>query len=89
LHRRVRLSSCSTSNIRRTFASFYAIIPLCAPFDGDPPERTQEEQREMAKECALLIPAYKAATIVPETIEAALKVFPPEVSNHSATLLMH
>jgi hypothetical protein len=36
----------------------------------------------MAKECALLIPAYKAATIVPETIEAALKVFPPEVSNH-------
>jgi hypothetical protein len=58
---------------------FYAIIPLFAPFDTDPPPRTTEEQYELSKDCALLIPAYKAAKIVPDTIVAALKVFPPEV----------
>jgi hypothetical protein len=59
--------------------SFYAITPILAPLEADPPSRTPEELKESAKDCALLIPAYKAATIVPETIEAALRVFPPEV----------
>lgn len=63
------------SAIFMSWAAFQAFVPMLGTrFEQ---EVDDPEQRD-ASEVALVIPAYKAAKILPETIKAALKIFKPE-----------
>ena len=59
-------------------ATFYAFLPLLSLFDPNPPEEITKEYRGDVENTALVIPAYKSEKILPATIIAALKIFPPE-----------
>ncbi|KAJ4304582.1 hypothetical protein N0V90_000108 [Kalmusia sp. IMI 367209] len=62
-------------------AVFYAFAPLLILFEDDPPpvEITAETKiQQNVKDTALLIPCYKSANLIAATLEAALKIFPPE-----------
>lgn len=62
------------SAIFLSWAALQTFLPLLGTrFET---EVDSEESRD-ASETALVIPAYKAAAILPETIEAALKIFEP------------
>ncbi|PWY65730.1 hypothetical protein BO70DRAFT_419654, partial [Aspergillus heteromorphus CBS 117.55] len=62
----------------------YAFAPLLVLFEKNPPpvdnqtEKDIEQNRNTAKSTALLIPCYKSANIIGPTLDAALKIFPPE-----------
>lgn len=63
-----------------TSLSSYAYSPLFVLFEPDPP--MPEEPIDATKtpniaDTALMIPCYKAATLIGPTLEAATKVFPP------------
>jgi hypothetical protein len=63
-----------------TFLPSYAYSPLFVLFEPDPP--MPEEPIDPTKtanigDTALMIPCYKAATLIGPTLEAATKVFPP------------
>jgi hypothetical protein len=59
-------------------ATFYAFLPLISLFDPNPPEELTDEYRGDVENTALVIPAYKSEKILPATLIAALKIFPPE-----------
>ncbi|RAH82465.1 hypothetical protein BO86DRAFT_429428 [Aspergillus japonicus CBS 114.51] len=66
-------------------AFFYAFGPLLVSFEKDPPavlEKLEganlEHNRKTAQDTALLIPCYKSANIIGPTLEAALRIFPPQ-----------
>lgn len=56
------------------WAALQAFLPLLATFE----QEVDDVEKRDASETALIIPAYKAAAVLPETIEAALKIFKPE-----------
>ncbi|KAJ3459314.1 hypothetical protein FSOLCH5_014204 [Fusarium solani] len=60
-------------------AALYAFAPLLVLFEPDPPpvERSTGTDQSVRK-TALLIPCYKAANIIGPTLEAAVKIFPPQ-----------
>lgn len=58
-----------------SWAAFQAFIPMLgARFE----QEVDDVEKRDASEVALVIPAYKAAKILPETIKHALKIFKPE-----------
>ncbi|KAK5011072.1 hypothetical protein LTR28_005932 [Elasticomyces elasticus] len=62
-------------------AAFYAFSPLIIFFEPDPPMTTYPPgydltQVPFVKDTALLIPCYKSASIIGNTLKAALKIFP-------------
>lgn len=58
-----------------SWAAFQAFVPmLCTRFE----QEVDDVEKRDASEVALVIPAYKAAKILPETIRHALKIFKPE-----------
>ncbi|PYI28976.1 hypothetical protein BP00DRAFT_480020 [Aspergillus indologenus CBS 114.80] len=66
-------------------AFFYAFGPLLVSFEKNPPavlEKLEganlEHNRTTAQDTALLIPCYKSANIIGPTLEAALRIFPPQ-----------
>ncbi|KAH6890636.1 nucleotide-diphospho-sugar transferase [Thelonectria olida] len=60
-------------------AALYAFMPLLVAFEPDPPPVQQTSSVDKSvQETALLIPCYKAATIIGPTLEAATKIFPPQ-----------
>ncbi|GKZ16804.1 hypothetical protein AbraIFM66951_006293 [Aspergillus brasiliensis] len=66
-------------------AILYAFTPLLLLFEKNPPpvdsnskEADLEGNRNSAKSTALLIPCYKSANIIGPTLDAALRIFPPE-----------
>ncbi|PYH43746.1 uncharacterized protein BP01DRAFT_300086 [Aspergillus saccharolyticus JOP 1030-1] len=66
-------------------AFFYAFGPLLVAFEDNPPAVPEqlpgvdlEPNRQMAQDTALLIPCYKSASIIGPTLEAALRIFPPQ-----------
>ncbi|PYH82733.1 hypothetical protein BO82DRAFT_281380 [Aspergillus uvarum CBS 121591] len=66
-------------------AFVYAFGPLFVSFEKDPPavlEKLEgaklEHNRKTAQDTALLIPCYKSANIIGPTLEAALRIFPPQ-----------
>ena len=63
------------SAIFMSWAAFQAIVPmLFVRFE----QEVDDVEKRDASEVALVIPAYKAAKILPETIRHALKIFKPE-----------
>ncbi|OIW35704.1 hypothetical protein CONLIGDRAFT_549036, partial [Coniochaeta ligniaria NRRL 30616] len=57
------------------WAAFQAFVPMLgARFE----QEVDDVEKRDASEVALVIPAYKAAKILPETIRHALKIFKPE-----------
>ncbi|RAL05343.1 uncharacterized protein BO80DRAFT_134921 [Aspergillus ibericus CBS 121593] len=63
----------------------YAFTPLLVLFEKNPPpvdsntaDEDLERNRNSAKTTALLIPCYKSAGIIGPTLDAALRIFPPE-----------
>ncbi len=61
-------------------ATLYAFLPLLSLFDPNPPppKEMTDEFRGNVESTALVIPAYKSEKILPATIIAALKIFPPD-----------
>lgn len=59
-------------------ATFYAFLPLLSLFDPNPPDELTDEYRGDFENTALVIPAYKSEKILPATLIAALKIFPPD-----------
>ncbi|KAF5007927.1 hypothetical protein FDECE_5843 [Fusarium decemcellulare] len=60
-------------------AALYAFLPLFVLFESDPlPSQQIPGQGSSACDTALLIPCYKAANIIGPTLEAAIKIFPPQ-----------
>ncbi|KAK4982048.1 hypothetical protein LTR50_007847 [Elasticomyces elasticus] len=62
-------------------AAIYALSPLLIFFEPDPPMPNHPPgydltQVPFVKDTALLIPCYKSASIIGNTLEAALKIFP-------------
>jgi glycosyltransferase involved in cell wall biosynthesis len=58
-----------------SWAAFQAFLPMLAVrFE----QEVDDVEKRDASEVALVIPAYKAAQILPETIKHALKIFKPE-----------
>lgn len=57
------------------WAAFQAFLPL---FGTRFEQEVDSVEERDASEVALIIPAYKAALVLPETIKAALKIFKPE-----------
>jgi hypothetical protein len=58
----------------------YAYSPLFVLFEPDPPmpeEPIDPNKTANIADTALMIPCYKAATLIGATLEAATKVFPP------------
>jgi hypothetical protein len=58
----------------------YAFAPLCILFEKDPlPSEhfTENNLQSGVQNTALLIPCYKSAGLLPATLEAALRIFPP------------
>lgn len=63
------------SAIFMSWAGFQVFMPmLCTRFE----QEVDDVEKRDASEVALVIPAYKAAKILPETIRHALKIFKPE-----------
>ncbi|KAL1302915.1 hypothetical protein AAFC00_003238 [Neodothiora populina] len=63
-------------------AFVYAYTPLLILFEKDPPMPEDLDKIDATKtpgvqDCALMIPCYKAATLIGPTLEAATKIFPP------------
>ncbi|KAL9594820.1 MAG: hypothetical protein Q9219_006811 [cf. Caloplaca sp. 3 TL-2023] len=61
----------------------YAYLPLLIKFEKEPPTRSTSESSDQAKktqasDTALLIPCYKSENLIAATLEAALKIFPPQ-----------
>jgi hypothetical protein len=59
----------------------YAFAPLLILFEKDPPTVDPAADtviQDNVADTALLIPCYKSAGLIAATLEAALKVFPPE-----------
>ncbi|PYH96930.1 glycosyl transferase [Aspergillus ellipticus CBS 707.79] len=59
---------------------FYSFSPLLATFERDAPDTEFFESRRIhptAPDTALLIPCFRSASVIRETLEAALKIFPP------------
>ncbi|KAM5343840.1 hypothetical protein ACJ41O_012377 [Fusarium nematophilum] len=59
-------------------AAFYAFAPLLVLFEPDPLPPLCHIMEQSARDTALLIPCYKAAGIIGPTLEAAIKIFPPQ-----------
>ncbi|OLL23793.1 hypothetical protein NEOLI_004535 [Neolecta irregularis DAH-3] len=55
-------------------AAFYAYLPLFTQFH----KKIDPVENRDVSETALVIPAYKAEAALPETIECALEIFPPD-----------
>lgn len=58
----------------------YSFTPLLATFEQDAPDPEFYESRRIsptAPDTALLIPCYRAASVLGRTLEAAVKIFPP------------
>ncbi|GCB23393.1 hypothetical protein AAWM_06278 [Aspergillus awamori] len=63
-----------------SLAVFYSFTPLLATFEDDAPDHEFYESRRIsptAPDTALLIPCYRAASVLGRTLEAAVKIFPP------------
>ncbi|GAT26234.1 glycosyl transferase, group 2 family protein [Aspergillus luchuensis] len=63
-----------------SLAVFYSFTPLLATFEQDAPDPEFYESRRIsptAPDTALLIPCYRAASVLGRTLEAAVKIFPP------------
>jgi hypothetical protein len=60
--------------------SSYAYSPLFVLFEPDPPmpeEPIDPNKTANIADTALMIPCYKAATLIGATLESAIKIFPP------------
>jgi hypothetical protein len=60
--------------------SRYAYSPLFVLFEPDPPmpeEPIDPNKTANISDTALMIPCYKAATLIGATLESATKIFPP------------
>jgi hypothetical protein len=63
-------------------ASLYAFAPLLIFFESDPPMPSERSYDSLEKayqsvhDTALMIPCYKSASLIANTLEAALKIFP-------------
>ncbi|USP78286.1 glycosyltransferase family 2 protein [Curvularia clavata] len=58
----------------------YAFAPLCILFEKDPPPAdftTETKTASNVADTCLMIPCYKSAGLIANTLEAALKIFPP------------
>ncbi|OJJ67142.1 hypothetical protein ASPBRDRAFT_136569 [Aspergillus brasiliensis CBS 101740] len=63
-----------------SLAVFYSFSPLLTTFEDDAPNNEFYESRRIsptAPDTALLIPCYRAASVLGRTLEAAVKIFPP------------
>ncbi|KAH8624933.1 glycosyltransferase family 2 [Alternaria alternata] len=61
-------------------ALFYAFAPLLILFEKDPPLAdfsTETKFHSNVDDTCLMIPCYKSAGLIANTLEAALKIFPP------------
>lgn len=61
-------------------ALFYAFAPLLILFEKDPPPAdftTETKIQSNVSDTCLMIPCYKSAGLIANTLEAALKIFPP------------
>ncbi|CAN9271381.1 unnamed protein product [Alternaria alternata] len=61
-------------------ALFYAFAPLLILFEKDPPPAdfsTETKFHSNVDDTCLMIPCYKSAGLIANTLEAALKIFPP------------
>ncbi|CAE7014388.1 hypothetical protein CFE70_002512 [Pyrenophora teres f. teres 0-1] len=61
-------------------ALFYAYAPLLILFEKDPPPADTSGETKIQSNVAdtcLMIPCYKSAGLIANTLEAALKIFPP------------
>ncbi|KIW05792.1 uncharacterized protein PV09_03002 [Verruconis gallopava] len=61
-------------------AAFYAFIPLFILFEKYPPDRPANHNPAddfSVRDTALLIPCYKSAGLIANTLDAAIKIFPP------------
>ncbi|PWY67593.1 glycosyl transferase [Aspergillus sclerotioniger CBS 115572] len=59
---------------------FYSFSPLLTTFERDAPDTEFYQSRRISPtvhDTALLIPCFKAAAVIGETLEAAVKIFPP------------
>ncbi|RAL04234.1 glycosyl transferase [Aspergillus ibericus CBS 121593] len=59
---------------------FYSFSPLLTTFESDAPDAEFYQSRRIsptAPDTALLIPCFKAAGVIGETLAAAVKIFPP------------
>ncbi|PYI04384.1 glycosyl transferase [Aspergillus sclerotiicarbonarius CBS 121057] len=59
---------------------FYSFSPLLTTFESDAPDIEFYQTRRIspaAPDTALLIPCFKAASVIGNTLEAAVKIFPP------------
>ncbi|KAF2139535.1 glycosyltransferase family 2 protein [Aplosporella prunicola CBS 121167] len=64
-------------------AALYAFSPLLVLFEKDPPMPNHPEGYDLMQtpgvaNTALLIPCYKSAGLIAKTLEAAVKIFPPQ-----------
>ncbi|KAJ5058365.1 nucleotide-diphospho-sugar transferase [Bipolaris maydis] len=60
-------------------ALFYAFAPLLILFEKDPPPAdytTETKYSSTVEDTCLMIPCYKSAGLIANTLEAALKIFP-------------
>lgn len=57
-----------------SWAAIQSFLPLFCRFE----QEVDDVESRDSSETALIIPAYKAANVLPETIEHALKIFKPE-----------
>ncbi|PWY69115.1 glycosyl transferase [Aspergillus heteromorphus CBS 117.55] len=63
-----------------SLVTFYSFSPLLATFEHDAPDSDFYQTRRIqptAPDTALLIPCFRSASVIRQTIEAALKIFPP------------
>ncbi|KAJ9665313.1 hypothetical protein H2201_004605 [Coniosporium apollinis] len=56
-------------------AAIYAFLPLLIFFEKDPPAALPLDDPRVQETC-LLIPCYKSASLIENTLKAALKIFP-------------
>ncbi|EON63981.1 hypothetical protein W97_03211 [Coniosporium apollinis CBS 100218] len=56
-------------------AAIYAFLPLLIFFEKDPPAALPLDDPRVQETC-LLIPCYKSAALIENTLKAALKIFP-------------
>ncbi|KAL1617894.1 hypothetical protein SLS56_010772 [Neofusicoccum ribis] len=68
-----------TFSITIGIATVYAFLPLLIFFEKEPPARHGIYIKDIpgVKDTALLIPCYKSASLIANTLDAALKTFPP------------
>ncbi|TIA39636.1 hypothetical protein D6C78_03146 [Aureobasidium pullulans] len=75
-----KLNATGTWSVVIAVAVAYAYSPLFVLFEPDPPmpeEPFDPTQTPNVADTALMIPCYKAASLIGATLEAATKVFPP------------